>query len=291
MDTGKFLELDEDEVEHNKQVSEEAKYFIDLSKEAAVITLYGLPRVEEELAINEPKALVSLLLAKSAQNIRFACSGLRVGYYTGVSAVLRSALEALAYSSLFNYKPNEIGKWIRNEFTLKREPSKISQLRSEQLKAAKGSLFDLESSRHIIKEEVEGFWENVNKRIHATLGGLAQEFNVAAEDLFPDDFQEAWLKSGEDFEKALELYVFLSSFGKDILTRSNSSNRTQDRTVVLQFGCQYNDEMSRDLILFAFYIAHRLLDMTKSDFKISDPDFMKAYKDWHKKLRNAPNLF
>ena len=105
---------DQDELDHQKSISDEIKKYLALAYYGAVLAVNGLYAADDKPRIDEPKGLVSLLLTKAAQNVRFAVRGLTYGYYSGAIAVLRSALEALEFASLFSSKPDEsIPRWYK----------------------------------------------------------------------------------------------------------------------------------------------------------------------------------
>ena len=103
---------DQDELDHQKSISDEIKKNLGLAYYGAVLAVNGLYATNDTLRLDESKGLVSLLLTKAAQNVRFAVRGLTDGYYSGAISVLRSALEALEFASVFSSKPDEsIPRW------------------------------------------------------------------------------------------------------------------------------------------------------------------------------------
>lgn len=84
-----ILNLNDDEADHLKRISKDASHHLASAENAAVITLNGLMSLNHYPRIDKPEAFVSLLMAKSAKNVRFAVKGLKLGYYSGASSALR----------------------------------------------------------------------------------------------------------------------------------------------------------------------------------------------------------
>ena len=84
-----ILNLNDDEADHLKRISRDISQHLALAENAAVITLNGLMSLKQYPRIDKPEAFVSLLMAKSAKNVRFAVKGLKLGYYSGASSALR----------------------------------------------------------------------------------------------------------------------------------------------------------------------------------------------------------
>ena len=131
-----MLSLNDDEVEHYRQIGGEVEQHLALAEAASIITLNGLMSLEEYPRINEVKALVTLLMAKAAKNVRLAVIDLKLGYYTGTSAILRSAFESLTFAFLFNSEPSQVAIWLRNEFS-SRPQTDLNNLRNQQTKEGK----------------------------------------------------------------------------------------------------------------------------------------------------------
>ena len=273
--------LDHDEAAHAELVAGEALRNLDLANNAALLALNGLTSAEDTWQLSEPQGLISLLLAKTAQNIRYAVMGLQVGYYSGASAVLRSAFESLAFASLFQTDPSQVSQWLRNEFSHRPD---VDALRANQLKAAKRAVFDQEDDMAAIKEGVSEFWRNANEHIHATIRGIAEEFGVDVLDLVPDDFEEAYPEAGRDFDMALDTYVLLH--GRNIVQKPVAASKAvPDDGIMIYLAVRFDEPTVTNLSVFALYIAHRLLDSTKEGFTISDREFTDGYRAWHREIR------
>ncbi len=160
----------------------------------------------------------------------------------------------------------------------------LERSRSELLTDAKNALLDNELHRRVIGEETENFWQTANVHVHATLPGLAQQFGISIEDLVPDDFEEAFLKANEHLEKALDSYVLLKC-GPGHEKRRRFVRRTPTEMNHVYLTTRYDETVLQDLALFAFYIAHRLLDFTRDIFTIRDREFLNAYRAWHREMR------
>ena len=142
-----------------------------------------------------------------------------------------------------------------------------------------------EDDIRLMKHAVREFWARANKRIHATVEGLAEEFGLSIDYLVPDDFEEAYSKAGHDFDAALELYVLLNKYQGDATRRRYPVARSAEEFMSIPMGVWYHKPTITDLALFAFYIAHRLLDLTTAVFHITDDEFVEEYRTWHQEVR------
>ncbi len=285
MEEWQILELQQDEAEHKKQVTGDVKQHLDHASAAAGLALNGLVTLKDPPGINEPQGLVSLLIAKSARNVRFAVNGLRLGYYTGASAVLKAAYDALLYAVLFHSEPGEVAIWFRNELS-NRPEGELNTLRCEQRNKAKKALLGLEKSRSI-KDTMHDFVDKANLRIHSNVLGLSEEFGINIEYLMPDELGQIISESNEDFDKALDRYAFLSSFGKNLIheqARAEDGEEKQE-TLEIQLALKYDQDTVADLSLFSFYIGHRLLEFTIHIFDIQEKEFIDLCANWRKSVR------
>lgn len=274
-----ILSLNDDEVEHYKQIGEEAEQRLALAEAASIITLNGLMSLEEYPRINEVKALVTLLMAKAAKNVRLAVIALKLGYYAGASAILRSAFESLTFAFLFNSEPSQVAMWLRNEFS-SRPQTDLNNLRNQQIKRSKKALWNLGNEPPLIRDVIGGFLREANKYTHATLIGLAKEFNIDIEYFVPDELARA----EGDLDSALDRYALLSSFGKNILLEQTRTDEREDELLYIQLAGRYDKDTLFELSAVAFYIAHRLLDVTNA-FAIRNKEYDQNYRDWHKAIK------
>lgn len=273
------LSLNEHESEHYEKLGIEIQQQLDLAEDAAFISLHGLTSSEHYPRLDDPKGLAFLFMIKTAKSIRFAVIGLRLGYYTGASSVMRSALEALSFAYLFDSEPQQVAVWLRNELS-GRDHEEIEGLRSKQIRNAKKSLLDQECKRQIVKDAMVTFCQEANKYTHTTILGLAKEFGVDIGYLLPDELAEA----EGDPDMALERFVFTSQFGKNILQKRVDGTSPDDEIVEIEIIGRYDEEALSDLSSFIFYIGHRLLDMTKDAFAIKNKEFHNYYRDWHETI-------
>ena len=227
------LELDSDEAEHQSLVDDDVISNIAFSSDAAKISMHGLIEMDDRPPINTPKQFVWFLLAKCSQNLRLACHGIELGYYSGTYSLLRSALESLAYAVLFHDDEHEVRIWLRNEFS----DNDTEMARIEQTGRARAALRSQE--QRVIKKETYKFQQAANSQIHATLKGIASEFDMEVETLFPDDFEEAFAKAGEDFQQALDIYLETDSF-QSITANPTYSDQVPEDAVWLKIGCRYD---------------------------------------------------
>lgn len=278
----RFLELNNDETEHRREVTADIARTLEQASNAAGLALNGIITADDVPNLNEPKGIVSLLLAKSAQNVRFACTGLALGYYSGAYGALRSSYEALIYAALFSTSPEEIPIWVRIEHSQTPEPD-----RTGQKKRAKRALLDQEKARHVIKDGLAHFVEDGNSRIHASLRGLAEEFGIDIDYLMPDDLQKSLLRPGEDFDLAVSLSAFASKHNAQPSRRSDSDGPAKRELIHVDLVGRYDGEMLEDIAQFAYYLGHRLLDWTADTFTIGDRDFKRGYRDWHRGLERT----
>jgi len=228
---------------------------------------------------------VILLFSKSAKNIRFAVKGLRLGYYSGASAVIRSAFEDLAYAVLFHHKPSQISKWWRNEFSKERIELLIS-FREQQRRDAKNALFYQESSPKIIRDGLADYCNKANMRIHPTIVGLSEEFGINLDYLMSPEMEEALLETEGDLERALNRYVLKTCYRDFISDDKTSGAKETGESLRIEIYGRYDEDTLSGLALFAFYIAHRLLDYTMTIFDIKDKEFLQQYRKWHKDIKD-----
>ncbi len=279
MSNSEFNKFDDDEAEHLRNLSEDVLKHLALARNAAIITLNGLMSLEMPIRLNEPEGIILFLMAKCAKTLRFSLIGLKIGYYSGAATLLRSAFESLAHAFLFDADPKQVAIWLRNEFS-SRPQYDLDVKRSEQTRDAKKALLHMENDPRTIKEATDDFWQGANKYTHATLQGLAKEFGVDISDLVPDELAQ----TEEDLDWALERYILLSTYGKDML-KSVETNSSDTEPIEIQLLGKYDEEVLLDLSLFAFYVGHRLLDMTNV-LDIKDMEFQKQYKEWHEAIKN-----
>jgi len=278
------FDFDDDEKDHYEAIEDEIVETLHLTNTASIITLNALGLLDSMPRINTAPAIVTFLMAKTANSIRNAVKGLKLGYYSSTATVLRSALESLSFAYLFDSNPNEVASWLRNEF-LNRPQSELSNMRNDQTQKAIHSMLDLENQPKVIAEALHGFKKGANKLTHATLVGLAKEFNIDIGILLPDEIA----KAEGDLDEGLNRYALLSTYGENILTKRIKSDEHRDgeeyEIVWMQYTNQYIKDEIFDLSIIAFYLAHRLLDLTQS-FSISDRDFQHDYREWHKESKN-----
>jgi len=286
--TNNTFELSEVEAEHHAQIPDEQQKRIGLANDAAILTLNCLAEPTEEIVLNTPRGIMSLLLAKAAQDLCCACNCLWVGYYSGALSVLRPAFDGLAYAALMRSRPNEIGSWLRNEFSTKRPRAALAAQRSQQRqRALRALLEEVEQADDIgvIHDEMRRYRQLANTQVHPSFEGLAEEFGVAIGSLLPDDLDVAHNIAAGDFEQMLQVYADLKSDKRVTFTRTSSEGAPKE-LVRVRWCCQYNKDRLDDAALFAFYIAHRLLDFTKGSFETQYSQFAAEWMQWHADLRS-----
>lgn len=276
------FELDEDEDHHRESIPEELLEQLSLAEDAARLTLIGLSDIDETLDLTSPRGLVILLLAKSAKGVRFAALGIQLGYYSGSSAVLRSALETVELAALFDSDPSEVAVWLRNELSTP-PPEGIEEYRKSQSRAARNVLVDVdkEDNPKALRKGLYQYHTVASKQIHPTLVGIVEEFGVEIKDLIPPALAEIFSTQGEDGNQALELYKLLSKGDPDSLPTPREDER--ERTLFYLYG-RYDEPTISDLTVLAFYIGHQLLELTQSVVSKlgSHQKFRKDLREWHK---------
>lgn len=275
------LELEWDEAEHVASVPEDVGDRIALTAAGAVLTLSGIATAR--LTLSEPKGLLSLLLAKSAQDLRFASIGMSLGYYSGVYALLRGALESLSYASLFDSDPDQIGRFVKNTLSSgPRDHRADARLR----RRARRSLIKREKDRAVIDRGMTELWDHANKHIHSTLQGLAHQFDIEVDDLIPNDLFELLGNQGMSVELALSSFMDSTKHDGNLRGHKNQGSAPME-LIPIEFGVRFDDDMLDKLSMFAFYISHRSLDLARSALEISDPEFNKNYERWHRDLADT----
>ena len=282
---GRFvdLELDWDEADHLRRIPQDAGDRIALTRAAAILTLNGQDVVDKLIQLNDPRRLVSLMLAKSAQDLRFASIGIRLGHYSGVFAVLRAALESLSFATLLDSDPGQMGRWFKS--TLSSGP-RDPQADADLLGDARRALIEGEDEPRVISRGLKELVDHANKHIHSTVQGLAHQFDIEVDDLIPDELSQLLGTEGINVEYALSLFGLSQKY--EIKGPSSEGDETGDKELIpAQFHVRYDSETLDDLTIFAFYISHRSLDLTKSALEISDPEFNRNYDQWHRDLANT----
>jgi len=224
-------------------------------------------------------------MAKSAKNVRFAVKGLKLGYYSGASAALRSAFEDLAFAVLFNLEPSQVAKWFRNEFS-KLPFDQLNSFRERQKKDAKQALLSQENSPMIIRDAMSDYVSKANMHIHPSILGLSEEFGIDLEYFINEEMGEALSESEGDLTKALDRYILKTSFRDYVPREKSSGSEDTSELVFVELAGRYDEDKLGDLALFAFYIAHRLLDFTKIVFEVESKEFVRHYEEWHEAIRD-----
>ncbi len=277
-----ILNLGYDETDHIKMIKEKIVGYLLLAENAAIISINGLTYLDEACYLDEPEGVVNLLMAKSAKNIRFAIKGLKLGYYSGASAILRSAYEDLSFAVLFHKEPSQIAKWLRNEFS--DNPKKIQPLRAQQMSDARKAITSEEKESPTIIKAVSMYIKQANKHIHPSVIGLSEEFGIESDYFISDDMDRTLTEFKDNINKALENYVQKTS-EKDYKPKKRTlQEKNEGSKFFIELPIRYDEVLLSDLALFGFYISHRILDYTKSIFgsKINNKDFFSDYQSWHK---------
>jgi hypothetical protein len=280
---------DEDEQDHQKSISAEIKKYLALAYYGGVLAVNGLYAANDTFRLDEPKSLVSLLLTKAAQNVRFAVRGLTDGYYSGAISVLRSALEALEFASLFSSKPDEwIPRWYKVQILRMQSSGPPNQelVNQEQdlIRQAKRSLLDGEQDHQAVSDFRHEMKDDANQQIHTTLAGLANQFGIDITELVPEELGKLLDSDTWDIEQALDLYTLFRRPGFTDTGKSKADDVEESPEVIVELVGRYDEPYLSVLSSFAFYIAHRTLDLVASEFDIpANDDFVQDYKDWHKR--------
>ncbi|MFZ7134135.1 MAG: hypothetical protein ACOWWR_17460 [Eubacteriales bacterium] len=279
-----LLNLGDEEIDHCNRIDENILRYLDLSETAVIITLNGLTSLQEYQPLYETDSIINLLMVKSAKNVRFVVRGLKLGYYSGSSSVLRSAFEDLTFAVLFYSEPKQVSKWFRNEFS-NQNTVDLNNWRSDQKKKAKQVLFSQENNKFIIRDALNEFVNKANWQIHTSIKGLSEEFGVELGNFLDEKLLDELEATKWNLTEALDKYV-LKTYNKNC-TKNNTDPKKSDEMVYFQLVGRYDKEVLSDIALFTFYIAHRLLDYSKEIFKIKDKEFLKNYKSWHNEIKDS----
>lgn len=93
-------------------------------------------------------------------------------------------------------------------------------------------------------------------------------------------------REGTAVEYALSLFLL----SKKYETRGSLGGervRVSEESIPIQLSIRYDHDTLDDLTLFAFYISHRCLGLTKSALDISDAEFNACYDQWHRDLADS----
>lgn len=275
------LNLDDDEKEHYKKINKEICNRLELTENGSIISLNGLVSLKKWPHTNEPEMVVNLLMIKSAKNVRYAIKGLKMGYYSGANAVLRSAFELLAYAVLINSKPARAIKWLNNELTNISFAKLMSYYRNETKKAKK-EIYAKEKEPQIIKEAIEEYIKKANRCIHPSLVNLSEEFGIGLE-FFTNE--ESVYNSKGDIPQNLNFNIKKRNDENSKPYENKAVDKYSESMIDIELLGKYNEDILTDLSLFSFYIAHRLLDYTNDFFKIENNEFYSDSKNWHKEIK------
>jgi hypothetical protein len=268
----------QEEREHYDHLSNDVKTYLKLADKALVITSEGLA-LQGNLRTDEPKTLILLFLAKAIKYLRCSIINLKLGYYSGASVILRSALETYLYVVLFYDEPKYIADWYRIEAGL----DKRQNIRERQklISASKKALRKMEGANcNIIDSELSDFHKRADKRAHVSLMGLSEEFDLGFFEILPSDLANAQTK--EYLETVLENYSRLDTLQG---TLTNPNNVYEDKPIFL--GIHYEEAFLLDLSLYTFYISHRVLDLVQAIYEIKDESFQRHSRIWHSQVEKG----
>ena len=84
----------------------------------------------------------------------------------------------------------------------------------------------------------------------------------------------------------MDPHVSKSSFRDYVPREKSSGSEDASELVFVELTGRYDEDKLGALALFAFYIAHRLLDFTKIVFEVEGKEFFRHYKEWHEAIRD-----
>lgn len=125
-----------------------------------------------------------------------------------------------------------------------------------------------------------------NMHIHPSILGLSEEFGIDLEYFVNEEMGEALSESEGDLTKALDRYILKTSFRDYVPREKSSGGEDASELVFVELTGRYDEDKLGDLALFAFYIAHRLLDFTKIVFEVESREFFRHCKEWHEAIRD-----
>ena len=156
-------------------------------------------------------------------------------------------------------------------------------LEQELIREAKRSLLDGEQDHQAVSDFRHEIKDEANQQIHTNLGGLANQFGIDITELVPEQLGK--LLDTWDIEQALGLYTLMRRPGFTDTGKSKTDDGEESPDVLVELVGRYDEPYLSDLSLFAFYIAHRTLDLVASEFDIpKNNKFIHDYKDWHKRI-------
>lgn len=289
MENFQFLPLDEDEVNHWKQIKPEVERMIRLANDGASLSLYGIAngcrlKVPE---IGSPISIEVLLVVKAANLIRLASTALSLGYYPGCSILLRATFESLAYLFLFMEDPDEIKLWLKLELHPTLDPESKSAEGREQLKRAKFAftqrVSDVKSERDFIKM----FVKESSQEVHVSAEALAKIWELEPWELLPhEEFESALEIAGEDVGYALDLLSWRAISDK-VFKKSLFQDTVQMETIEIKPG-SYRENDAFFLASMALLLSHRMADVVflwQDILEIGDADLKAEFNKWHVEVK------
>jgi len=259
------------EEEHLAEISDEVEDRLIKTETAAGIVANGLSLGTYDL--RKVSGVIFLLYSRIAKNLLFVTKGLRLGYYSGTSGILRSTLEDLATAVYFFSQPSRLTEWWINEFL---SSGKRQSAQEGFNSNARFVLFNQERNC-ITKIEMDKFRVLANHFMHTTIEGLAEEFHIPLKKWAPLELIEE-LKKSESFKEGLKRETNFDFKP----TKTNSEN--DDIVVDVEILGGYHPGLLDFLSIAAFFIAHRLLDNTAEFLESSVEEFDRLNAEWHSDL-------
>lgn len=259
------------EAEHIIQISDEVEDRLIKTETAARIVVDGLELAKYDL--REVSGVVFLIFGRIAKNLMFATKGLRLGYYSGASGILRSTYEDLATAVYLVSQPSRINEWWNNAFL----PIGKRQSAQERFNSnARFVMFNQETTC-IAKINMETFRDLANHFMHTTIEGIAEEFRIPLQEWVPLDLVDELEKSAS-FKEAVERE---GNFDYKPFNTSSENDGISANIEILG-GCHQG--LSDFLSVTAFFVGHRLLDNVAEFLHSSDDEFDRLNAEWHSDL-------
>jgi hypothetical protein len=159
----------------------------------------------------------------------------------------------------------------------------LVNLEQELIREAKRSLLDGEQDHQAFSDFRHKIKDEANQQIHTTLVGLANQFGIDITELVPEELGK--LLDTWDIEQALGLFTLIRRHGFTNTGKSKTDDGEESPEIIVELVGRYDEPYLSVLSSFAFYIAHRTLDLVASEFDIpTNDDFVQDYKDWHKRI-------
>jgi len=205
------LILDPDEIGHLKRLDYSIRLRLVRSNEGAWFAVSRALDCCKDIGVDDPKFISGLLISKATSHIRFASTGIALGYYGEVAILLRSLLETLQLLSLILKDQKAARQWVlltQQDFAMSDERRKesLGSVRARATRAYRQLFFGRQKEDSI--DVVTSIYRKFSDHVHATFDGIRSLVSpgLGSLDVLGHSFVEALehIPKG-DFEAALSL--------------------------------------------------------------------------------------